>query len=444
MNKGLIFLSFATVATIGILLFPNGSIAGIIGVLLFALTAWIMKLGIKDQEQLIFLMNVLLASFIVRVLLASLIYGLKLEGSFGPDAYTYDSWGNVLANYWWGAGPPLDTNLNRIGWGMPYIVAVIYSLTGQNPLAVQFISCLLGAATTVLAYFISKEIFNNNRAARYTAVFVGFFPAMIVWTSQMLKEGFIIFCLALCLLAALNLQKRFSYSWIGYLFVALSGLFILRSYIFLMAVVAIFGGFILSFRASAESLVSRFVACAVVATAFAFLGVWNISNDQIQAYGSLDKIQTSRDWASQAANSGVIKEEEDVTTTSGALSALPVGLVTLLLAPFPWQVGSLTQGLTMPEMVLWWGSLPFLVIGLFYAIKTRFRESVSILFFTLILSLTYALYQGNLGTIYRQRSQIQVFLLLFTAVGFALRAEKREYANYLVKAQRRVARFPVR
>ena len=437
MNKGLIFLSFLTAVAMGIFLFPEGPIAAIVGVLLFALTVWILKLKVKDQETLTFLMNILLASFLIRVLLASLIYGLHFEQSFGPDAYTYDSWGNALANYWWGAGPPLQTDINRIGWGMPYIVASIYFVTGKNPLAVQFISCLLGAATTVLAYFISKEIFNNNRAARYTAIFVGFFPAMIVWTSQLLKEGFIIFFLALSLLAALNLQKRFGYSWIIYLLLALSGLFILRSYIFLMVIVAIFGGFILTSKSSAENLASRFVACVVIATAFAYLGVWNISSDQIQAYGNLDRVQMGREWASKAANSGVVEEKTDVSTSEGAISALPVGLATLLLAPFPWQVGNLTQGLTMPEMVLWWASLPFLISGLFYTIKTRFRESVSILFFTLILSLTYAIYQGNLGTIYRQRSQIQVFLLLFTAVGFALRAEKREQINHVIKSNRR-------
>lgn len=438
MNKGLIFLGFLMVATTGILLFPEGPIAAIIGTLLFALSVWIMRLKIKDQETLNFLLNVFLAALIVRVLLATLIYGLKLEVSFGPDAYTYDTWGEDLMKYWWGIGPAPNTNLNRIGWGMPYIVASIYFVTGKNPLAVQFISCLLGAATTVLAYFISKEIFNNNRAARYTAIFVGFFPAMIVWTSQLLKEGFIIFFLALSLLAALNLQKRFGYTWIAYLLMALSGLFILRSYIFLMVAVAIFGGFILTSKASAENLVSRFVACVVIATAFAYMGVWNISNDQIQAYGNLDKVQMSREWASKAANSGVVKEETDVSTSGGAISALPIGLITLLLAPFPWQVGNLTQGLTMPEMILWWGSLPFLISGLFYTIKTRFRESVSILFFTLILSLTYAIYQGNLGTIYRQRSQIQVFLLLFTAVGFALRVEKKENINYTLKSHRRL------
>lgn len=438
MNKGLIFLGFSLAAGMGVFLFPEGPVAAIIGALLFALSVWIMRLKIKDQETLNFLLNVFLAALIVRVLLATLIYGLKLEVSFGPDAYTYDTWGEDLMKYWWGIGPAPSTNLNRIGWGMPYIVASIYFVTGKNPLAVQFISCLLGAATTVLAYFISKEIFNNNRAARYTAIFVGFFPAMIVWTSQLLKEGFIIFFLALSLLAALNLQKRFGYSWIVYLLIALSGLFILRSYIFLMVAVAVFGGFILTSKASAENLVSRFVACVVIATAFAYMGVWNISNDQIQAYGNLDRVQLGREWASKAANSGVVKEETDVSTSEGAISALPIGLVTLLLAPFPWQVGNLTQGLTMPEMILWWGSLPFLISGLFYTIKTRFRESVSILFFTLILSLTYAIYQGNLGTIYRQRSQIQVFLLLFTAVGFALRVEKKENINYTLKSHRRL------
>ncbi len=134
----------------------------------------------------------------------------------------------------------------------------------------------------------------------------------------------------------------------------------------------------------------------------------------------------------------------DVSTSDGAISALPVGFVTLMLAPFPWQVSSLSPGLTMPEMIIWWLSIPFMIIGLIYTIKTRFRETIAILFFVLILSITYSLYQGNLGTLYRQRAQIQVFLLLFTAAGVALVVEKRENAKLILKAQRMSRRLPVR
>jgi hypothetical protein len=444
MNKGLIFLTFLTAIIISILLFPEGAVSAILGSLGFILVVKLLSLKIKDKEILYFLTNVFVAAFLVRILLASLIYGFSLENSFGPDATTYDFWGNGIKEYWWGNSDRPTTDFTRSGYGMPYIVATVYFFTGQNPFAVQVVSCLVGAVIPILAYFTSKEIFNNNRVARYTALFVGFFPAMIVWTSQLLKEGFIIFFLVLSLLATLYLQKKISYIWIIYLLISLLFLSGLRFYIFFMVVFAIFGGFVLTSKASAENLISRFVAFALIALALAYFGIWRISGDQIEKYGSLEKVQRARDYAATAGKSG-INEEVEVNTASGAISALPLGLVTLLLAPFPWQVGSLTQGLTMPEMILWWSSLPFLISGLYFTIKTRFRESVSILFFTLILSLSYAIYQGNLGTIYRQRSQIQVFLLLFTAVGFALRAEKKEQIDHLLKTNRRLhQRIPVK
>ena len=443
MNKGLVFLGFLMALIMGIVLFPSGASAAIVGALGFALVIGIIKLKVKDFETYNFLINVFLGALLIRVFLAALIYGFGLEGNFGPDALTYDAFGHGIVEHWWGGSPDPGIDFTKSGWGMPYLVALVYSFTGQSPLAAQVVSCILGAATAVLAFFTSKEIFNNNKVARYTAIFVSFFPAMIVWTAQLLKEGFIIFFLVLSVLAALHLLKKFSAGWVIHLLISLLALSGLRFYIFFMVVVAVFGGFILSSKSSAESLLSRFAACVLIAVALAYLGVWRISGDQIEKYGSLERVQVSREWASKAANSGVVKDDTDVTTATGAISALPIGLATLLLAPFPWQIGSLTQALTMPEMILWWASLPLLISGLSYTIKTRFKESVSILFFTLILSLAYSLYQGNLGTIYRQRAQIQVFLLLFIAVGFALKLEKRENAKILLKSRRLPQRIPL-
>ena len=47
-------------------------------------------------------------------------------------------------------------------------------------------------------------------------------------------------------------------------------------------------------------------------------------------------------------------------------------------------------------------------------------------FFSVVLTLAYSIFQGNVGTAYRQRTQIQVFLFIFIAVGWELWREKRE------------------
>lgn len=49
-----------------------------------------------------------------------------------------------------------------------------------------------------------------------------------------------------------------------------------------------------------------------------------------------------------------------------------------------------------------------------------------ILIFTLMLTFAYSVFQGNVGTAYRQRAQLLVFYFIFVAVGFVLVKEKRE------------------
>jgi Ca2+/Na+ antiporter len=103
-----------------------------------------------------------------------------------------------------------------------------------------------------------------------------------------------------------------------------------------------------------------------------------------------------------------------------------LGLTYLLLAPFPWQLTSLRQAITLPEMIVWWASIPLLVLGTWFTIKHRLREIAPILIFTSLLTLTYSIMQGNVGTAYRQRAQLLVFYFVFVAVGFVLVKERRD------------------
>jgi hypothetical protein len=97
-----------------------------------------------------------------------------------------------------------------------------------------------------------------------------------------------------------------------------------------------------------------------------------------------------------------------------------------LFAPFPWQLANLRQSITLPEMIIWWMSFPFLVLGLWFTLKYRLRQSLPILIFTFMLTLAYSIFQGNVGTAYRQRSQLLVFYFIFVSVGYVLTQERRE------------------
>jgi hypothetical protein len=120
----------------------------------------------------------------------------------------------------------------------------------------------------------------------------------------------------------------------------------------------------------------------------------------------------------------------------GALAAIPTGFTYLMLAPFPWEISNIRQAITLPEMLLWWACIPILLSGLWFTLKTKLRTAIPILLFSLMLTLGYSIFQGNVGTAYRQRAQIQVFLFMFIAVGWTLTLERREN-NKLVKNLRK-------
>src|SRR6185369_11572077 len=115
-----------------------------------------------------------------------------------------------------------------------------------------------------------------------------------------------------------------------------------------------------------------------------------------------------------------------ISDPKAAIGFLPVGLVYVLFAPFPWMMTNLRQLITLPELLIWWALVPMLIKGYWYAIRHRLKESFAICVFTIGLTLSYALYQSNVGTAYRHRAQLYVFFIIFISMGLELRREARQ------------------
>jgi hypothetical protein len=199
-----------------------------------------------------------------------------------------------------------------------------------------------------------------------------------------------------------------------------------RFYIFYMLAAAVAGAFVIGMRRwTGRSIARQFAAVVAVGLVLTYVGVLRTASAQFENYGNLEAVQRSRADLATSASSG-FGQDVDVSTTSGALSAIPLGAAYLLFAPFPWQLASLRQSITLPEMVVWWCSFPLLVTGLWFTLKHRLRPALPILTFTTMLTLAYSVFQGNIGTAYRQRSQILVFYFIFVAVGAVLVKERRD------------------
>jgi len=376
-----------------------------------------------------FLLRLFLAALVLRLIVASGIFAFNLQSFFGGDVFTYDwiacnllkGWqGDALANVLAGG----VMNRPGAGYGMVYYVTGIYLLVGRNMYAVQLLNSVLGAATVPLIYIAALMIFENRQVARLSAGAVAFVPSLILWSSQGLKDGPIMFFIAVVFVATLKLSKRFSLGYLLLLLCALGFILTLRFYIFYISAAAIVGTLLIGTEAiAAQSFFRQFILLVLITFSLGYVCMTGYIQAQIQQYGTLEAVNVTRQDLANSANSGYAKGY-DVSTMSGAASTVPVGFLYLLLAPFPWQLNSLRQAITLPEMLFWWTSLPLLVLGLWHSTRYRFRQVLPILIFTTLLSIAYSVVQGNVGTAYRQRAQLLIFYFILSAAGYVLLKEK--------------------
>ncbi len=437
MDKFLALFCFLVGIAIVIITYPDGNAAIVVSLIPSAIILYLIRDNLPKDWQ--FVSRVFVIALLARLAFGVYIHTFEMRGFFGGDAISYSDYGNLLMESWFGnsinelSDPALTRRMEGVGWGMIYLVGAIYSFVGKNIFAAQCFCAVIGAAISPILYFIAIKIFGNVRLSRTAAILAAFSPAFIIWTGQLLKDGLMIFLIVLAFAMVIRLQERFSVTSVAILMVALGGVLSLRFYVFYMIVASIFGTFLVGMGASTTSMLRRLIVTIILGLGLMYLGVLRNAGSDFERYGSLEKIQVSRGGLA-TANSGFAKDV-DVSTTEGAFSAIPIGLFYLYFAPFPWQLASLRQSITLPDVLLWYSLIPFLVMGLIYSIKNKLRPSLGILIFSIMLSISYSLFQGNVGTAYRQRCQIQVFLFVFIAAGWTLFQEKRENKKALRNAE---------
>jgi hypothetical protein len=210
-----------------------------------------------------------------------------------------------------------------------------------------------------------------------------------------------------------------------------------------MVLIAVVGSFFIGLSNTNRSILRNTVVMVLLGFSLIYLGIGRNVSEEYRVFGNLERVQSSRSDLARSASSG-FNEETDVSTTEGAISAMPLGFAYLMLAPFPWQAANLRQAITIPEVLAWWATIPFLIYGLIYTIKNKLRSAFPILIFSLMLSLAYSVFQGNVGTAYRQRTQIQVFLFILAGVGWTVFQERRENERILRASAQRQADMRLR
>jgi 4-amino-4-deoxy-L-arabinose transferase-like glycosyltransferase len=412
----------------------TGLFDGIVA-LIFAITLNVLIIQVIERRlpgmEGMFLRRVYVATLILRMALACFLNAYSTSTSFATtfwgDSSTYDRGGWLMALKWDGApvlNPYFEGKVS--GWGFFYFVGALYYVFGHNQLLAQFVNATIGALTVVVIYAIAKDLFDVE-VAQWTARFMAFFPQMVFWSGAIYKDPAIMLCIALSMYAVLKLSSELTLWHMLIFVVAALALMTLRFYVFYFVAFATLGTFVLSQRRGLFASLISYVTIAVV-----FIGAFTFaaSRETIErqrSYLTFERLQITRSDQAMWGQSAV--EEADVSTPGGALAVVPVGLVYLLFAPFPWAVRGVRQLLTVPETLVWYALWPALLRGLLLTVRRRFRSALPILVFAASLTLAYAVFQGNVGTAYRQRTQVTMFYFIFMAAGLVQKRRARAQAQ---------------
>jgi 4-amino-4-deoxy-L-arabinose transferase-like glycosyltransferase len=375
-----------------------------------------------------FLVKVWAWSILIRYSLAIALnaFGANsaVAAAFWGDSGTYDTGGYQFALKWTGeavASVYMPTSVSGYGW--VYFVGAVYSIFGRNQLLVQLLNGLIGAGTMLVIYAIASRLF-DRAVAHWAALFMAFFPQMVFWSTGMYKDPATQLCIALSMYAVLRLRERLSIGMIALFVGAELTLVTLRFYIAYFVGFAALATFLFAQRRGGGRLLVTYVFLAGALFGAMNLAVKRETLERQASYMTLDRLQTTREDQAMWGQSG-FGREYDVSTPTGALSALPTGLVYLLFAPFPWAVSGLRQALVLPETLVWYALMPAFARGLHHAVKNRFRAVLPILVFAASLTGAYALMQGNVGTAYRQRTQVTMFFFIFMGAGIVERRRQQ-------------------
>ncbi len=389
----------------------------------------------KDPLYGDLLADIFLWGFVLRAFLGLIIYHFDLWWYYGGDSTTYDWLGWDLAQVWEGRiiePEYLHHVLSNPNPGIYYFTAAFYYVFGHYLLFLQFVLSAIGAATAILIVKIADALLEDREVSIISGLLAAFFPSIVMWTCQLMKEALVLFCLALIVYSMQQVVIRFRYRYPVYIVAALLSIHYLRFYMFYSMLAALAAALIMPSRpVSAARLVRHLAVSGIVLASVVYLLGGRDILTRFQEDTKLETIQLARlDQATALDVKGRppgsrFREDADVSTPEGALRHLPFGFLYVIFGPFPWEVSNLRQLIALPEGLFWWVMVPALLRGLRLALRHRLPESWLILVLCAGVMLPYSFSQGNVGTAYRQRIQFQIFLFIFVALGYVWKKRQR-------------------
>lgn len=340
---------------------------------------------------------------------------------FGGDAATYHHTAGQIVDHWNGAGPMPRLPSGRDGFY--YLLAGLYRVFGTHLPVGLALNATLAAGLIPVVGDSTRRLF-GDRAVRYVAPLLLFLPGLFLWTSQLLKEAPILFLIAVAVNCAVRMTESIAPGRIVVFATATALLLAFRGAVGSFVAVGLVAGLILGRRQVLSGAATGAIVLATMAIVVLAGGVGE-SGFETVAESNLQQANNVRQGLAAGVPSG-FGADVDISTSRSAVRYLPVGLVSFLLGPFPWQVDGVRQLIAVPDVLVWWWLLPSLWVGCRKSLRLIGRRSLLLVLPAVAASVVLALVISNYGTVVREREQIVVILVPLIALGLASKAVTRQ------------------
>ena len=286
----------------------------------------------------------------------------------------------------------------------------------------------IGALTVVYSYRMALILIPSHLAER-VGTWLCVFPSFLMWSAQTIKEPVVILLEVMVIYNCLGLRAHgFSIKRLAGTTACIVMLIPFRFYAaYLALATTLITTFSLIMKSHRSSFGSRFISAAGLIGIGAFLVTSGLLAGRETHFERFDLEYISKMKSYDLRTSGSsVSMDLDLHTTGGMGLSLLIGGAHLLLSPFPWQLvsGSTRMLIVAPEMVFWWWLVAAGGIrGFRYMVRYRFVDILPVLTMLFGLGILYSLMFTNVGLIYRQRSQLLPFLMIFATVGLELKKQ---------------------
>lgn len=408
-------------------------------ILLFGLVIALFVTILVEPHDFKTIFSLFIIAFAIRVFLSTFLFLLSysygntgVEGYlFNNDGVGYDSNGWYIAqhhNLGLEVDPLFYLKEANLGWTLTsyhYWVARVYQVTGRSPLSLFFINSFAGALIVIFLYSMTKQLL-DKRSAILCAALAGFFPSLILWSIQNLKDPIINLMLCLVFFLWLKVIRKFN---IFYLLLSIIPLYVLYklnplfipclALTFFLSLITILCG------ARRKTIQPLFMAIGFTVASITVIHFSNLleplmikmigettilkfiaANREIRAYGNL-----------------AIMTGFNISNPMDVLLFLPIAVTYAWFSPFPWQIGSAAQITALPEMLIFYLLVPPLLKGISYCWKNKFSETFPLIFFMVFTMLMLGYVEGNSGTLFRHKSAIFYLIFIFISIGIFRKPE---------------------